>query len=547
MRPVWQGSKVREAERGAVAAATAEGDPDRHMRLAAHALATAVLRHLTTGDTRPSVSAAADECTEGGRPGAGIGVAGTRIVIVVGPGGNGGDGLYAGAKLSARGAAVAAVPVTDHVQERALAAFLAAGGRVWKPGTAQARDGLGRADVVVDAGFGTGARGGLPADIGSHWPKDAWVVAADAPSGVDTDSGHLVGDGFTPAADLTVTFGALKTGLFLREGRALAGAVTEVPIPGLLDPDVLGEPAFSVLSDEDAFDRILSPRVSDHKYSRGVLGLLAGSPSYPGAAILAGQAALATGLGMLTAFPRERACTALTTAIPEAVVVDRETVVNAVTDSAQAAKVSAWLLGPGLGDDQADLEPAAVLLGESLGERSHPRMSCPKVVDASALAVVPAASGSVSDRSWVLTPHAGELKALNHRLRLGLLDPVEHPLEAVRGAATALNCVVLLKGSTTLVATARGEVFAACSAGPELAVAGAGDTLAGILGAMVATHAARAAGNGASLSHEELARLAAAAAVLHGRAAAQQKRCGIKGSGGLSTAIARIMQQRESQ
>ncbi|MGO3140845.1 MAG: NAD(P)H-hydrate epimerase, partial [Galactobacter sp.] len=361
MRAVWPGSSVRNAERTAVSAAAAAGDPDRYMRWAAHGLATAVLRHLTTGDTPPTVTAAGEN--HGRRlNAAGIGVAGARIVILVGPGGNGGDGLFAGAHLAARGAAVTAVPVASRVHQRGSLAFTAAGGRIHTLGSPVARRAVTGADVVIDAGFGTGARGGLPAELAEYWPHAAWVVAADAPSGLDTDTGEVLGDGFTPTADTTITFGALKTGLFLGQGRARAGAVTEVAIPGLLDPEVLGRLDFTILDEHDAFDSVLSATPNDHKYSRGVLGLLAGSPAYPGAAILAAHAALATGVGMLTSFSRSTAATQLAAAVPEAVVLDRSAQPDAASSSPQAAKVSAWLLGPGLGDASEDLDAATALL-----------------------------------------------------------------------------------------------------------------------------------------------------------------------------------------
>jgi hydroxyethylthiazole kinase-like uncharacterized protein yjeF len=526
MTSVWPGSRIREAERAAVAEATSQGDPDRHMRLAAHALATTVLRRLSGAELPVAVEAARPRTGVGRPPGA---VAGARVVIVVGPGGNGGDGLYAGAHLARRGVVVTAVPVTDTVQPRALAAYRSAGGRIVGPDAPQAARALAAADVVVDAGFGTGAKGGLPAALEAVWSSTAWIVAADAPSGLDTDTGRVIGSGFTPAADLTLTFGALKTGLFLGSGRSRSGAVALATIPGLLDPEVLARPDVDLFAAPEAHDSVLSPLPGDHKYSRGVLGLVAGSPAYPGAAVLASRAALSTGVGMLTAFSRGRAATLLSGAVPEAVVVDRAD--DRFTTTPQAAKAAAWLIGPGLGDEAQDLDAASEVLAASAGT--------PVVVDASALAVVPADSDG---SPWILTPHAGELRALSSRLGLDLPDAVRDPLGAVRAAAAALRCVVLLKGSTTLVATPAGEVLAACSAGPELAVAGSGDTLSGILGSLVATHAARQRGAGQpGPSHHHLAHLAAAAAVIHGEAGSAAASTGRRGAEPLARALATVL------
>jgi hydroxyethylthiazole kinase-like uncharacterized protein yjeF len=520
MIDVWKGSSVREAERAAVTAATAAGDPDRYMRWAAHGLANAVLRHA--GGLRPAAAIEAPMTTA--TPVA-HGVAGLRVTIFVGPGGNGGDGLYAGSLLARRGAVVTAIAVTDRVHERGACALREAGGRVQRLGEIQPGRATRGIDVVIDAGFGTGARAGLPPEAAALWPGTAFVVAADAPSGINTDTGEVMGEGFTPRADLTVTFGALKAGLLLAEGRARSGTISLIRIPGLLDPRVLGEPELQVVGESEAIDSVLSPGPRDHKYSRGVLGLVAGSPDYPGAAVLAANAAVATGVGMLTAFSRGAAREVLVNHLPEAVVTDRR---HPVEEHPQARKVSAWVVGPGLGEDPEDTEPVGALLGTESGT--------PLVVDASALALVPARAGT-EVRPWILTPHAGELKALAARLDLDLPDPVAHPVDAALAASKSLGCVVLLKGSTTVVAEPRGRVLAACSAGPELAVAGSGDTLSGILGALVATHAATDPG----LGTEELAMLASCAAVLHGLAGRRAAQEGGAGAAGLAPALARVL------
>jgi hydroxyethylthiazole kinase-like uncharacterized protein yjeF len=279
------------------------------------------------------------------------------------------------------------------------------------------------------------------------------------------------------------------------------------------------------VGESEAIDSVLSPGPRDHKYSRGVLGLVAGSPDYPGAAVLAANAAVATGVGMLTAFSRGGAREVLVNHLPEAVVTDRR---SPIEEHPQARKVSAWVVGPGLGEDPEDTEPVEALLGTEAGT--------PLVVDASALALVPAGAGTEA-RPWILTPHAGELKAMSARLDLDLPDPVAHPVEAALAAAKSLGCVVLLKGSTTVVAEPRGRVLAACSAGPELAVAGSGDTLSGILGALVATHVATDPG----LGTEELAMLASCAAVLHGLAGRRAAQEGGAGAAGLAPALARVL------
>lgn len=525
----WSGGRLRAAEAAAVAAASAEGDPDRFMRAAAHGIATLVLRHLgRAGLGAPDLPGPVPlrDCV---RALAGSGVVGTRIVALVGPGNNGADGLYALAALARRGAACTAILLSERHHERAAEALRGAGGRLERLGTAAASRALGRASVVLDAALGTGAR--QPASTGEgerrdgpggqsggegrgerggglslpRAPSTAWRIACDLPSGVNADGGP---GAEAPCADTTVALGAPSLGLLLGQGRALCGDVYVVCIPGLFDADVLGEPEVQVLSPTDAYDSVLSARASDHKYSRGVLGLIAGSPAYPGAAILCAKAALETGVGMLAAFSRGTARLQLSAHVPEAVVAGREQ----APAGAAARRVNAWVLGSGLGEAEQDLEAARRVLASG----------APAVVDASALAVVPgphaptATQGGPPPRPWILTPHAGELRALSDRLDLGLPDPARDPLGAARQAARATGCVVLLKGSCTLVATPEGRVLAAASAGPGLAVAGSGDTLAGILGALLVTHVARDGAAGT----RRLATLAAAGAVIHGLAGA---------------------------
>ncbi|RII43437.1 NAD(P)H-hydrate dehydratase [Galactobacter valiniphilus] len=506
MLPVFLGSAVRAAEAPAIAAAAAAGDPERYIARAAHGLASVILRHLgAAGLPAPEVSGPVPVRREV-RVLGGAGVRGRRVVAWVGPGNNGADGLHALSLLAARGAEATAVLVTERHHEPGAARLRAAGGRVLPASGPAAGRALARAEILIDAALGTGANGGidLPGlEAGRpRVPASAWRIACDVPSGLDADHGEA--DPSVPAADTTVTFGELKAGLLLGRGRSLAGELRLVRLPGLLDPALLGDPAFSVLSEREAMDSVLSPRPEEHKYSRGVLGLVAGSPAYPGAAVLAAHAALATGVGMLSAFTRGTARLTFSGAIPEAVVSRRED----APDGAAASRVNAWLVGPGLGDEPEDLDAARRVLATD----------APVVVDASALAVV-APSAEPSPVPRLLTPHAGELRALARRLGADWPDPLTRPVAAATAAAKALCAVVLLKGSTTLVAAPDGGVLAACSAGPELAVAGSGDTLAGLLGALLATHAARAAAEGRPLDAAELQRLGAAGAVLHGLAA----------------------------
>jgi hydroxyethylthiazole kinase-like uncharacterized protein yjeF len=230
---------------------------------------------------------------------------------------------------------------------------------------------------------------------------------------------------------------------------------------------------------------IAVPGENDDKYSRGVVGFVTGSAKYPGAAVLGVEAAVRTGVGMVRYLGAGRPTRLVLQRRPEAV-------------SAEG-RVQAWVLGSGQDPEQLD-EFTAALLSSALGQ------SVPTVLDGGALGRRADATGPV-----LLTPHAGELSRLIDLDRDTILADPE--AAAVR-AAHELDATVLLKGHTTYVASPDGRVLRARSAPSWLATAGAGDALAGILGALLATH------------HRELhddpavlAPLAATGAVLHGLAA----------------------------
>lgn len=240
---------------------------------------------------------------------------------------------------------------------------------------------------------------------------------------------------------------------------------------------------------DDAARLIAVPGEHDDKYRRGVLGIVTGSAQYPGAAVLGVEAALRTGVGMVRYLGPQRATDLVLQRRPEAVT--------------EPGRVQAWLLGSGMpaaGHD-GDRDPAT-------RERFHHALDTgrPLVLDAGALDL--AAS---TDAPAIITPHAGELARL-----LGLdVDAVRaDPLGSARRAAERFGVTVLLKGHTTHVVGVTGDELLARSAPAWLATAGAGDALAGILGALIATHADATLDDPALLG-----RLAAAAAVIHGLAA----------------------------
>ena len=388
------------------------------------------------------------------------GVYGARVVLLVGTGNNGGDALFAGALLSRRGAAVLVIAAGAGIHEGGALAAERAGCRLCS--LDDAAQAIGAADLIVDGLLGIGGKGGLrePAAMLAEQAtlSDAIVVAVDLPSGVDADTGRAGDDAVW--ADVTVTFGLMKPGLLLHPGAMHAGVVERIDL-GLEDDAVV--PSITCLEAPDVAALLPHPAPLDHKYSQGVVGVAAGSGQYPGAAVLTVGGALRAKAGLVRyvgASHRD-----VVTAWPSAIVSDESI--------PAAGRVQTWAVGPGLGTD----EPARKKLTDVLTE------PVPVVVDADALTMVASTPDLVHVRvaATVLTPHATEFARLAPDL-----DVASDPLAAVRTLAARLECTVLLKGATTIVADADGQVRLNVTGTPWLATAGSGDVLTGVLGAYLA-------------------------------------------------------------
>jgi hydroxyethylthiazole kinase-like uncharacterized protein yjeF len=377
---------------------------------------------------------------------------GRRVLLLVGSGDNGGDTLYAGAMLARRGCAVETRLLSDRVHEGGLAALRAAGGRVVGPtpthGSASGtRPDHVRPEVVVDGIVGIGGRPGLRPDAVEALAavQGVPVVAVDVPSGVDVDTGEL--DGPHVDATMTVTFGTHKITHLVDPAAAACGVVHLVDI-GLDLPDAPVE----ALQPSDVARLLPRPDPQAHKYTRGVVGVRAGSAQYPGAGLLC-VAGAATGLCGMVRY------------VGDDQVADR--VREARPDVVGDGRVQAWAVGSGGGEGAGDALKAAVADG------------VPLVVDADALAHVTGPLGVPA----VLTPHAGELAAMTDAERS---DVEARPLAHARAAAATYDAVVLLKGRHTLVASPDGAVRVTTTGVPWLATAGAGDVLTGAIGSLLA-------------------------------------------------------------
>ncbi|MGW5663339.1 NAD(P)H-hydrate dehydratase [Streptomyces sp. NPDC003758] len=386
-------------------------------------------------------------------------VYGSRVVLLVGSGDNGGDALYAGARLARRGAGVTAVLLSrERTHQGGLAALRRAGGAVADSSDA-AEEVIRAADLVVDGIVGIGGKGGLRPDAAPLAAladaSRAVVVAVDLPSGVEADSGEVRGDAVR--ADLTVTFGTHKPALLIDPAREYAGSVRLVDI-GLELPE---DAELEALQHADVAALLPVPPAESDKYRRGVVGIAAGSARYPGAAVLAVSGALRGGAGAVRYVGP--AGSAVIARFPETLISDR--------GPAKAGRVQAWVVGPGAGDDAATV--AEVLEAD-----------VPVLVDADGLRLADRDAVRARTAPTLMTPHAGEAAAL-----LGVArEEVEGArLAAVRELASRYRATVLLKGSTTLVADPDGGPVRVNATGtPWLATAGSGDVLSGLSGSLLA-------------------------------------------------------------
>lgn len=412
----------------------------------------------------------------------------TAVVVLVGPGNNGGDGLFAAADLAADHR-VHIVYVGEELHPDGRKAVEAAHIRLL--GVERSNPTIpddvvavmGGAHIVVDALIGIGGRAGLSGGMAALVEliaDDSYVVAVDMPSGVDP-SGHRIGAGAV-FADETVTFGAPKPVHVLPNTEPAVGVLTIIDIGLSLEMD----PAVELMEHDDAAQLWPVPTGRDHKYSRGVVGIVAGSGSFPGAAILAAVAAVESGAGMVRYVGPEAATHLVLQAVPEAV--------------PASGRVQAWVLGPGVDPDATDDESRKQIERISAAIESDD----PCVIDAGALALFdyPRASPTL------LTPHAGELARLLSAWP-GHQEVTREQVEAdpvawAQAAAHETSATVLLKGATTVIADPGPDVSVrvSSSAPPWLATAGAGDVLAGLCGTLLAAGLSpRDAGSLAALVH----------------------------------------------
>jgi NAD(P)H-hydrate epimerase len=416
-----------------------------------------------------------------------------RVFVVCGPGNNGGDGLAVARLLDARGYRVEVLLASPKplrgdaetqravAQQLGLTIFEAREEQDLAAPLARGRD----ADLVVDALFGTG----LSRPLAGFWRAvvegvgklPAPRLAVDLPSGLDGSRPRIPGPHLT--AQLTVTFAAPKVAHVLPPASAAVGKAVVASL-GFSPALVEGAPGDLHLLTEEEVAAYLDVRPREaHKGTFGHLLVVAGSAGKSGAALLATRAAVRAGAGLVTA------------AVPEpiAAIVDAGSV-ESMTLALPASAGGGFSTEAAAGLRQGAEGKDAVALGPGLGAEEESRqvarrlaleLTLPLVLDADGLNAFAGRAEELRRRkaATILTPHAGELARL---LGSSAEAVAEDRLAAVRQAALATGCVVILKGYRSLVAAPEGGVWINPTGGPGMATGGSGDVLTGILGALLA-------------------------------------------------------------
>jgi ADP-dependent NAD(P)H-hydrate dehydratase / NAD(P)H-hydrate epimerase len=425
------------------------------------------------------------------------GTYGRRVVVVAGKGNNGADGVVAARLLDGWGARVDVLRLVEGIDPDRL-------GRA-----------LGRADLAVDAMFGTGFRGPLvdeAASVATALDRALLpVLAVDIPSGVDGSTGAVAGPAV--AATATVCLAALKPGLLFHPGADYAGDV-EVADIGIRPSD----PSIWVAGDDDVAAWLPPRPAESHKWSVGAVFVVGGSEGMTGAPMLSARAALRAGAGLVIAgLPGKAAVRAsggevITRSLPATAGALDETGSKEVLDG--LGRFGALVVGPGLGQKKPTAAAVRRLVAEA---------PVPLVLDADGLNALAGDLEPLLARtaSTILTPHAGEYE------RLAGEAVGDNRLEAARQLARRARSCVVLKGSRTVVAAPNGQSAINLSGGPWLATAGTGDVLSGMVAALLARGMAPF-------------EAATAAVHLHGRAADVAGHAGLV-AGDLIEALPRVL------
>jgi NAD(P)H-hydrate epimerase len=416
-----------------------------------------------------------------------------RVAVFCGRGNNGGDGMVVARYLHLWGAPVAVYLVGGKDQEPAMSTpesntnkkIVESLGVEVHAVPDDMHQLLAGYSLLVDALLGTGidrhVEGNYRTTIDAINRSGCPVLAVDLPSGINSDTGEVMGTAIR--ADHTVTFGFLKAGLLCHPGAGLAGQLSVIDI-GLPDFDDEG-PTLNLSTAEHIRSLLPSRPTNSNKGTFGTLLTIAGSLGMSGATMLAAESALRVGAGLsLLATPKS-----LITSLPPAEVIYRPLAETPQQSIAKAAikdlepeieKARAVILGPGLSTNEDTVAFVQEILGKCLADEERP---C--VIDADALNAIAKDRKKFPDKAghYILTPHPKELSRLTNK---SVEEIQRDRVKAAQEAAENFGCVVILKGSRTIVADPSGETFINTTGNAGMATAGAGDVLSGIIGGLLA-------------------------------------------------------------
>ncbi len=415
---------------------------------------------------------------------------GRRVVICCGGGNNGGDGFVVARVLYTLGAQVYVkclkYPSTPEAKQNLL---LLEQLKTLDPSDRLILDhdlpeSLPKADLYVDALFGVGLNRPLQGEVADlvHAlnATSQPIVALDLPSGLHGDTGEPLG--VAVRADLTITFSAYKGGLLFGDGSIYSGQ-TELVSIGLPPHVVLDQSEFNIdwISTDIATATLLPSRdLQAHKYSAGMVLVIGGSSDFSGAPMLTARAAARVGAGYVACAVPKSIQNILTTAMTEIPTIgltehksggiDTEAALHQLSPWLQ--KANALIIGPGLGRS-----PTTEHFIETILQTSK----IPVVVDADALVVATQVMKDYDqERSWILTPHAGEFERM-----IGDPAPADR-LHSAHEWSSKWNCTLVLKGSPTIICHTQNQAVVCGTGNPALATAGTGDVLAGLCGGLLA-------------------------------------------------------------
>ncbi|MBP3223511.1 MAG: NAD(P)H-hydrate epimerase [Actinomycetaceae bacterium] len=438
------------------------------------------------------------------------GAYGKKVLGLVGSGNNGGDTLYALAFLAKRSVyACAYIAHRSKIHTEAYEYAADAGVRFffYNDDARSVVDASYGSTLIIDGLLGIGATGALRTPYDDilceinnvRQYMDATYIAVDIPSGIDADTGCLStssdGESLAFKADITVTMGAYKPGLFTHAAREYVGRICLIDLDFPLENYVS---EVSVIDQDECRDVLRIPEPLDHKYTRGVVGVIAGSSRYKGAGLLASHSALVSGVGMVRYLGGSDVGQILVEQTPEIV--------------CESGRVQAWVIGSGIvADDRKYIEKIENIYEYALREK------LPLVVDAGGIDILTLwmrVKSDIHDYSHiVITPHAGELSRLfsNYGHHEWSRERIEaNPMEAARFASDMLGAHVYLKGAVNYIASPAGHTYLVSQGPSWTGTAGAGDVLAGTMGALLASSFERV---------NDISLIAAVAGYLHGKAA----------------------------